>query len=89
VITLHYDSLKPQEKNHGVSPAINIHGKAEYPWLQTYALYLMGSAGIVYYELLQPNETIIGDRFHLQLMRSIEPSIEKKNNRNASKDTTK
>jgi len=45
-----------------------MHGKAEYPWFQTYVL--VGSAVIVYYEchVLQSNETIIEDRYRFQLM---------------------
>jgi len=61
------------EKSHGINPLMHQHpfGKAEYPWLQPYALYLVGSwqQGVVYYELLQSNETITVDRYRLRLMR--------------------
>ena len=48
---------------------INIDGKTEYSWCQAHALYL-DQLGVVYYESLQPNETIITrERYQQQLMQ--------------------
>ena len=33
-------------------PTSQIKGKAEYPWREGNALYLVGSEGVLYYELL-------------------------------------
>jgi len=35
----------PKQKKSWGNPFINIQGKAEYPWLQAYALYLLRLAG--------------------------------------------
>ena len=52
-------------------PCFHVDGQTEYSRLQSHALYLVGAnqLGVVYYELLKPTETIIGDRYRTQLMR--------------------
>ncbi len=54
----------------GSAPArINVDGQAEYSRQENHALHLVDQIGVVYFELLQPGETITGDRYRLQLMR--------------------
>jgi len=66
---IHYDNpkrkkswVKPGQPSSSV-PKRNIHGSKLllYIWWDQW--------GVVYYELLNPNETITGDRYRLQLMR--------------------
>jgi len=47
---------------------INIDDKAEYSWRQAHALYL-DQLGVMYYELLQPNEIPITGECYQQLMQ--------------------
>ena len=49
-------------------PTSQINDKAEYPWREGNALYLVGSEGVLYYELLKPGETINGERYRTQLI---------------------
>jgi len=66
---IHYDN--PKGKKSWVKPGQpstsmakpNIHG------LKVMLCIWWDQLGVVYYELLQPNETITGDRYRLQLMR--------------------
>ena len=47
---------------------INIDDKTEYSWRQAHALYL-DQLGVMYYELLQPNEIPITGKCYQQLMQ--------------------
>jgi len=40
-----YTTITLSVEKRGVSPTINIVGKAEYPWFEASALHLVGSAG--------------------------------------------
>ena len=42
---------------------------AKHSWFENHALYLVGPKGLVYYELLKPGDSIMGDRYRLQLIR--------------------
>ena len=50
-------------------PCFNIDSQAEHSWEKAHVVYLVGSARLVYYELLKPNETITGALYRTQLMR--------------------
>ena len=58
-------------------PTSQIKGKAEYPWREGNALYLVGSEGVLYYELLKLGETINGERYRTQLICSKRAIAEK------------
>ena len=47
-------------------PTSQINGKAEYPWLGS---IWWDQKGVLYYELLKPDETINGERCRTQLIR--------------------
>ena len=49
-------------------PCFNIDSQIEYSWKKTHVVYL-DQLGVVYYELLKPNETITGVLYRTQLMR--------------------
>ena len=54
----------------GISrPCIYIDGQANIHGSKLMLCIWWNQLGIIYYELLQPNETITGDRYRLQLMR--------------------
>jgi len=48
---------------------INIDDKAEYSWRQDHALWWNQLGVVAYYELLQLNETITGERYQQQLIQ--------------------
>jgi len=64
---IHYDNLKRKKSlgksGHASTTGSNIYGS------KLMLCIWWDQEGVVYYELLQPNETIIRDRYRLQLMR--------------------
>jgi len=50
-------------------PCFNIDSQAEYSWKKTHLCIWWDQLGVVYYELLKPNETITGTLYGTQLMR--------------------
>jgi len=74
----HYDNRERRRSwGHGhVSANPNIYGSMVS--METSALHLVGSVGVVYYELLKPNETITGDRLRLTTIDAFESRIEEK-----------
>ncbi|GBP63236.1 Mariner Mos1 transposase [Eumeta japonica] len=65
---IHYDNRK--EENHGTTwPRDNIDSKTEYSWKKLMLCIWWDQLGVVYYELLNPSETIIGTLYRIRLMR--------------------
>jgi len=50
-------------------PRFNIDSQSEYSWKKTHVVHLVDQLGVMYYELLKPNETITGALYRTQLMR--------------------
>lgn len=50
-------------------PCFNIYNQVEYSWKKSYVVYLVGSTGVVYYELLKWNEAITEALNRIQLMK--------------------
>ncbi|GBP21333.1 Mariner Mos1 transposase [Eumeta japonica] len=51
-------------------PRVNIHNKTEYSWKKKLMMCIWwDQLGVVYYELLNPSETITGTLYQTQLMR--------------------
>ncbi|GBP90765.1 Mariner Mos1 transposase [Eumeta japonica] len=50
-------------------PRVNIHSKTEYSWKKLILCIWWDQLGVVYYELLNPSETITGTLYRTQLMR--------------------
>ena len=85
VLTSHFDKLRKmgplqQSQVHKIMKnsriCLHVDGQTEYSRCQGYVLHLMRPARLgVYYELLQPNKTITGDRYR-NAINAFEPSIE-------------
>ncbi|GBP76950.1 Mariner Mos1 transposase [Eumeta japonica] len=50
-------------------PRINIYSKTEYSWKKLTLCIWLDQLGVVYYELLNPSETITGAPYRTQMMR--------------------
>jgi len=50
-------------------PCFNIDSQAEYSWKKLMLCIWWDQLGVVYYELLKPNETVTGTLYRTQLMR--------------------
>ncbi|GBP86742.1 Mariner Mos1 transposase [Eumeta japonica] len=50
-------------------PRVNIHRKTEYSWKKLMLCIWWDQLGVVYYELLNPSEIIIGTLHRIQLMK--------------------
>ncbi|GBP11041.1 Mariner Mos1 transposase [Eumeta japonica] len=50
-------------------PRLNTHSKTEYSWKKFMLCFWWDQLGVVYYELLNPSETITGTLYRTQLMR--------------------
>ena len=65
---IHYDNLK-KRKSWGSWPCFNIESQAEYSWKKLMLCIWWDQLGVVYYELLKPNEIITGALYRTQLMK--------------------
>ncbi|GBP48058.1 Mariner Mos1 transposase [Eumeta japonica] len=66
---IHYYNPKRRKFMRTAWPRVNIHSKTEYSWKKVMLCIWWDQLGVVYYESLNPSETITGTLYRTQLLR--------------------